>query len=150
MALHFDTTACMQGSATHPHRVALHAALGLHWGTPPLARPAVWTHSSCNLCLPRPSALQATTASRRRLPEGLWTPGGWLDVVEPVAVFLREVLTRFQQPDAFEARRGPLQRIWAALHSLLGPGQALDLATCGVRGRQLQDTVRTVDRWVVG
>jgi hypothetical protein len=84
-----------------------------------------------------------------RAPEGLWTPSGWEDVVEPVAVFLREVLARFQQHDNFQARRQPLQRIWAALHSLLGPGRALDLTTCGTRGRRLQEAVRTVDRWAV-
>jgi hypothetical protein len=80
----------------------------------------------------------------------MWTPEGWIDVVEPVAVFLREVLTRFQQHDTFQGCRGALQRIWAALHALLGPGRALDLSTCGVRGRRLQDAVRTVDRWVGG
>jgi hypothetical protein len=68
-------------------------------------------------------------------------------VVEPMAAFLREVVTRFEQHAAFEARRQPLRRIWTALRSLLGPDKALDPAACGVRGRRLQDTVQTVDRW---
>jgi hypothetical protein len=62
-------------------------------------------------------------------------------------VFLREVLTRFERHGLFEARRQPLLRTWAALHTLLGPDKAVDPAACGVRGRRLQDTMQTVDRW---
>lgn len=75
-----------------------------------------------------------------------WTPCTWVDLVEPVALLLNELLSRFQQQRDFDSLRPAAEAMLTAVKNLLDRHVRAIAVPSGTRWRRLNECLRSIAR----